>query len=111
MPRTDPKMVATAMELMRTTTLDKRAILCIYLLLFRRFVLEVQQHPAILSKAPQQCGRRSRRLSTTATKLVDGRRSVETAGTCGRAMSLRVAICERYGQSEESARRPGRSSV
>jgi hypothetical protein len=51
------------------------------------------------------------KLSTTATKLVDGRRSVETAGTCGRAMSLRVAICERYGQSEESARRPGRSSV
>jgi hypothetical protein len=51
------------------------------------------------------------RLSTTATKLVDGRRSVEIAGTCGRAMSLRVAICERYGQSEGLARRPGRSSI
>ena len=35
------------------------------------------------------------RLSTTATKLVDGGGSVETAGTCGGVMSLRVAICER----------------
>ena len=51
------------------------------------------------------------RPSTTATKLVDGRRSVETAGTRGLAMSLRVAICERYGQSEELARRPERLSV
>ena len=51
------------------------------------------------------------RPSATATKLVDGRRSVETAGACGCAMSLRVAICERYGQSEELAPRPGRSSV
>jgi len=51
------------------------------------------------------------RLSTTATKLVDGHRSVETAGACGCAVSLRVAICGRYGQSEELARRPGRSSV
>jgi hypothetical protein len=51
------------------------------------------------------------RLSATATKLVDGRRSVETAGTCGCAISLRVAICERYGQAEKLARRPGRSSL
>ena len=51
------------------------------------------------------------RLSTPATKLVDGHRSVETAGACGCAMSLRVAICGRYGQSEELAPRPGRSSV
>src|SRR6267143_3050907 len=51
------------------------------------------------------------RPSATSTKLVDGRRSVETAGACGCAMSLRVAICERYGQSEELARRSGRSSV
>ena len=51
------------------------------------------------------------RLSATAIKLVDGCRNVEAAGTCGCAMSLRVAICERYGQSAELARRPGRSSV
>jgi len=51
------------------------------------------------------------RLSTTATKLVTGRRSVETAGTCGGAMLLRLAIGERYGQLEELARRPETSSV
>jgi len=51
------------------------------------------------------------RLSTTATKLVTGRRSVETAGSCGCAMLLRLAIGERYGQLEELARRPETSSV
>jgi hypothetical protein len=51
------------------------------------------------------------RLSTTATKLVAGRRSVEIAGTCGCAMLLRLAIGERYGQLEELARRPEMSSV
>jgi hypothetical protein len=51
------------------------------------------------------------RLSITATKLVTGCRSEETAGTCGCATLLRVAIGEPYGQWEELARRPEMSSV
>src|SRR5260370_38672249 len=50
MPRTHPKMVATATELRSTTTLDRGTILCIYLLLLRRFGLEVEQYAAILPR-------------------------------------------------------------
>jgi hypothetical protein len=44
-------MVATAMELMRTTTLDKRAILCIYLLLTNSGALGAR--PAISGDSAQ----------------------------------------------------------
>src|ERR1700730_4428009 len=94
MPLTDPKMVATAIELMRTTTLDKRAILCIDLLLFRRFVLEVQQYPAILPKALEQCGQRSRRLST---RKLSGRASLEESGSASQPEP-----CRRNSQRQSS---------
>jgi hypothetical protein len=42
---------------------------------------------------------------------VDGGSNMETARLWGRATQVGVAICERYGQSDELARRLGRSSL
>src|SRR5260370_35846422 len=103
MPRTHPKMVATATELRSTTTLDRGTILCIYLLLLRHFGLEVQQYPAILPRHHS----RADRMPEAVRQRLSCRASSEEAGSVSQPEWCR----RKFPGSEFESRNLGGSGI